>query len=55
MLAPGDYLTTPAQQEQRRETAAPPPQPPAPAPGADEPRSESFLMKLLRALGAVHT
>jgi hypothetical protein len=58
MLAPGDYLTQPVPPE-------PPPRPPdqtalsttppAPAPGAEEAEPRSFLLTLLRALGAIHT
>jgi hypothetical protein len=54
MLAPGEYLTTQAPPEpprgptdQRRE--------PAPVAEDDEPESRSFLLILLRALGAIHS
>lgn len=53
MLAPGDCLTCPPPAEPKREALAPPTQPPAPRPEEPEPRS--FLLTLLRALGAIHT
>ena len=61
MLAPGDFVTNPVPPEPNREAVAQPgntghvlePQPVAPVAKAEEP--ESFLLKLLRALGAVHT
>jgi hypothetical protein len=65
MLAPGDFLTTPP-----TDAPAPAPQRPAvPSPSAEptpavasgeqtkqaEKESDSFLKRLLRALGAIHT
>lgn len=59
MLAPGDYLL-----KSETEKSAPVPlakhtgefpQPPAPAPEAEETEPRSFLLTLLRALGAIHT
>jgi len=56
MLAPGDFLTTPPGDPRREKPADGRPQPPPnPAPPAVEPESESFLLTLLRALGAIHT
>jgi hypothetical protein len=58
MLAPGEYLvippTAPRPQEPVREG---PPRPTlaGPKPGSDKPDGDSFLMVLLRALGAIHT
>jgi hypothetical protein len=60
MLAPGELLTQPAAE------ASPPATPAAPqtpntgtapkAPAGEEPwDDDSFLMRLLRALGAIHT
>jgi hypothetical protein len=57
MLAPGEYLVIPPTappQEPVRETATRP-APSAPKPGADKPDGDSFLLILLRALGAIHT
>ena len=63
MLAPGEYLTNPVAPEATREAAQPrvqaertvePPIAPPPA-QAEEPEDTSFLMRLLRALGAIHT
>jgi hypothetical protein len=58
MLAPGELLTKPADEP----PASPPPQRPAdphPAPAVtgepDDHEPDSFLMILLRALGAIHT
>jgi hypothetical protein len=61
MLAPGELLTThPPTPEATRAPAEAPrpepgPQPPATAAKPEEPESRSFLMILLRALGAVHS
>jgi hypothetical protein len=58
MLAPGEYLvippTAPLPQEPSRK-AAPRPAPAPPKPGGDDRTGDSFLMILLRALGAIHT
>lgn len=60
MLAPGEHLTRPTEPPTAgpRTTEPPPALPPGSATGpapttGDEP--ESFLMILLRALGAIHT
>jgi len=63
MLAPGELLTSPSLPESARETAvlrgaattSTPELPTAPAAGVQEPERPSFLLTLLRALGAVHT
>jgi len=60
MLAPGEFLTTPVREGATEAPAgreAVPPPAPAPAPVAEreKPESQSFLMILLRALGAIHT
>jgi hypothetical protein len=59
MLAPGEYLLKP---ENEKPTPVPPagqtgevPKPPAPAAEAEETEPRSFLLTLLRALGAIHT
>jgi len=58
MLAPGDYLIQPVPE---KPSATPPaernegPPPPAPVTGVEEPEPRSFLLILLRALGAVHS
>jgi hypothetical protein len=60
MLAPGDYLLKPPEEQPPAQSAAPPGE------RTDEPTQtthqaakveepESFLMILLRALGAIHT
>jgi hypothetical protein len=54
MLAPGEYLTTPPP-EPPRGPAADPRREPAPVARADEPETRSFLLILLRALGAIHS
>jgi len=59
MLAPGEYLTNPVPPEQNRTNAAPPTDrgttvPPPPG-DAEQPEPRSFLLTLLRALGAIHT
>jgi len=59
MLAPGEFLTAPATEEPPpdrpadRRAESPPPAAPAAGEGEAEPRS--FLLTLLRALGAIHT
>jgi len=61
MLAPGDLLTKPTADAQpagaERSTAPPGPVAPSPAAGPNPPpeESDSFLLRLLRALGAIHT
>jgi len=56
MLAPGDLLTTPPGDPNREKPADCRPEPPPnPAPRAEEPEPRSFLLTLLRALGAIHT
>jgi hypothetical protein len=58
MLAPGDCLISPTTDAPPRQpTAERRTEPPAPAPAAkpEEPEPRSFLMTLLRALGAIHT
>lgn len=60
MLAPGELLTTPIREGQAPppagSDAAPPPEPaPAPIAERENPDPQSFLMILLRALGAIHT
>ena len=59
MLAPGEYVLKP---QHEKPTSAPnvgqpgdSPKPPAPAAEAEETESRSFLLILLRALGAIHT
>jgi hypothetical protein len=58
MLAPGDYLLIPASEPPpampgtRDGAPTPPPAPPA---EVEEPEPQSFLLILLRALGAIHT
>ncbi len=61
MLAPGDFLTSPVPPEPERQPPAPrdeverPPEPQPAHTEAREPEPESFLLTLLRALGAIHT
>jgi hypothetical protein len=59
MLAPGEFLTKPVPEEPPPERpadrAAERTPPPAPAAGSEEAEPRSFLLTLLRALGAVHT
>jgi hypothetical protein len=55
MLAPGDLLTIPPGDPKREKPADSRPKPPDPAPRAEEPEPQSFLLTLLRALGAIHT
>ena len=59
MLAPGEYLTRPVPPEPTptRPPEPTPMAPPTPAPAAEvkETESRSFLLTLLRALGAIHT
>jgi hypothetical protein len=62
MLAPGEYLTCPTTPEQNRapiqidlETVSPPQQPTAIPAAIEEQANRSFLLTLLRVLGAVHT
>jgi hypothetical protein len=58
MLAPGELLVKPPDEPPANhpaDGAGEPVRPPAPAAGAGEDEPESFLLILLRALGAVHT
>jgi hypothetical protein len=62
MLVPGEYLTRPTTTEQHRvpiqkqlETDAPDQRSSTPSAAIEEPEKPSFLLTLLRALGAVHT
>jgi hypothetical protein len=62
MLAPGDYLINPPANPAAAppgkppvERAGEPPRPPAPVVESAKPERPSFLLILLRALGAVHT
>jgi hypothetical protein len=63
MLAPGDFVTNPVPPEPNRGAVAQPgnaghvlePQPVAPVAKVEEAEPESFLLILLRALGAFHT
>lgn len=58
MLAPGDCLISPTTETPPRQPLAERrTEPPAPAPAAkpEEAESRSFLLTLLRALGAIHT
>jgi hypothetical protein len=56
VLAPGEYLLKPPEDTPEVPLAERGGEPPAPAPGQPEqPERESFLLILLRALGAVHT
>jgi hypothetical protein len=61
MLAPGDLLTKPPADAQpggaERSTAPPAPAEPPPVggPNPSPEESDSFLLRLLRALGAIHT
>jgi len=56
MLAPGDYLIKPMPETPpaERRVEPTPPAPPAPVTEAEE-EPRSFLMTLLRALGAIHS
>ena len=54
MLAPGDYLINPTS-DAPRATPPAPPAPPAPVTKAEEDEPRSFLLILLRALGAIHS
>jgi hypothetical protein len=59
MLAPGDCVIKPAPPEpvpgKPADRDPKPTPPPAPVPGAEEAEPRSFLLTLLRALGAIHT
>lgn len=58
MLAPGEYLTSPPPAPQTGSASGPTgakPEPPAPVAAAKEPEMKSFLLKLLGALGAIHS
>jgi len=61
MLAPGDYLINPTSEAQRvtppaeRFREPTPPAPPTPVVEAEEAEPRSFLLILLRALGAIHS
>lgn len=57
MLAPGEYLTTtPGDRSGANPpTDQQPPARPEPARAAEQPEPSSFLLTLLRALGAIHT
>lgn len=59
MLAPGEYMINPASEKPApatpAELAGQPTQPAVPAVEAEEPEPQSFLLILLRALGAIHT
>ena len=58
MLAPGEYLLKPPSEEAPAKLPAErtgEPTPPAPVVETEEAESRSFLMILLRALGAIHT
>jgi hypothetical protein len=61
MLVPGEYLLVPPSEEsgpQKPADNAAPPAPPPPAEReseAEEAESPSFLLTLLRALGAIHS
>jgi hypothetical protein len=59
MLAPGEFLTKPESEKPPPDRpAAPPTEPAQPAPPAAAPESaepRSFLLTLLRALGAIHS
>jgi hypothetical protein len=57
MLVPGEYLIVPvpAEPNPQKTTERVVQSPPAPKAEAQEPEGESFLLILLRALGAVHT
>jgi len=59
MLAPGEYLTNPVPPPPDRTNPAPAPDRgttvPSPADGVGQPEPQSFLLTLLRALGAIHT
>jgi hypothetical protein len=55
MLVPGELLTKPPPEPRRpKPPVSPSVPPPAPA-DVDDDVSDSFLMILLRALGAIHT
>jgi len=56
MLAPGDFLIKPAPETPpvERSGEQTPPAPPAPVTEVEE-EPRSFLMTLLRALGAIHS
>jgi len=61
MLAPGDYLINPTSEASRETLPAErfreptPPAPPTPVAAAEETEPRSFLLTLLRALGAIHS
>jgi hypothetical protein len=62
MLVPGEYLTCPTTTEQQRvpiqkqlETDTPAQRTSDPSAKIEEAEKQSFLLTLLRALGAVHT
>jgi hypothetical protein len=58
MLAPGELLVKPPDEPSAKppaDRAGDPVRPSAPTAGAGEDEPESFLLILLRALGAVHT
>jgi hypothetical protein len=58
VLAPGDLLLKPAPEEPKPPAPAGAGQPtplPAPATKAEDEEPRSFLLTLLRALGAIHT
>lgn len=61
MLAPGDYLIKPPEESPANPSAVPPaqgagePAQPDPTAEVEEAKPPSFLLILLRALGAIHS